>query len=61
MQLNESKTQESQCKQKSFIFKCDNELLNEIRAIAKIQRVSIAHFLRKSAMRSVARHKRFDP
>ena len=41
----------------SFIFKCDNDILNEIRSIASKHRFSIAHFLRESAIQNIATYK----
>jgi hypothetical protein len=44
----------------SFIFKCDDDLLNDIRYLSEKYRFSIAHFLRESALRNVAAYKRLD-
>lgn len=44
----------------SFIFKCDSDLLDDIRIIANKYRFSVAHFLRESALRNLASYKRLD-
>lgn len=44
----------------SFIFKCDDDLLNDIRHLSEKHRFSIAHFLRESALRNVAAYKRLE-
>ena len=41
----------------SFIFKCDDDILNEIRSIASKHRFSIAHFFRESALQNIATYK----
>ena len=44
----------------TFIFKCDDDLLNDIRNLSQKYRFSIAHFLRESALRNIAAYKRLD-
>ena len=41
----------------SFIFKCDDDIMNEIRKIANMHRFSIAHFLRESALKNIETYK----
>ena len=42
----------------SFIFKCDDDILKEIRTIASKHRFSIAHFMRESAIKNISIYKK---
>ena len=47
----------NQYNRSSFIFKCDDDIMKEIRAIANKHRFSIAHFFRESALKNIATYK----
>ena len=60
MKMNARVRNRSNRNRSSFIFKCDDDLLNDIRSLSQKYRFSIAHFLRERAFRNVAAYKRLD-
>lgn len=60
MTMNAKIRNRSNRRRSSFIFKCDDDLLNDIRHLSEKYRFSIAHFLRESALRNVAAYKRLE-
>ena len=45
---------------KTFLFQCDQQLLNEMRDIATANYMSVATFLRQSALRNINAYRKLE-